>query len=186
MDRKSEAQEREKIKELDRLTKERIKSAFTAFCIHPSVQGVYAMCDEILFGYMFNTICYVPVNPGKDGIALKKAYCKERSGNVYILFTEMEEAEDKEQVYVCLPYRRIIQAAAVDEDIVGIYVNPNTKNPLMLITKQNIQVIIQTGDEKISQYQPDFAEALEKYQVVDLHCGPGGSELSDRKIGRER
>lgn len=179
MEKKTEEQIREEIREIDRLTRKRIRDAMDVFYRHPGEQTVYGALDQILLGYMFHTLCYVPaaLAPDNSGFLMKTMYVPERAGDAYILYTGMKEAEDPTEIYIAIPYRTVIRHAAKDEGIVGIMVNPGRLHPNLFMSRQNISVIIRTGEEQISRDDPDFQKNMEKYRCNDIECGPGGRPL---------
>ena len=170
------------MRELDRQAKKRIQNALDVYDRYPGEQTMFGVFDEILFAYMFNVICFVPIEltPDCGKVLIKTMYVPEQLGHAYIMFTGMREAEDP-TAYAAMSYRTVLKHAAAEEGIVGIRINPGDRRQNLFISKENIGIIIRNGEEEISGFLPEFREKLEKYQVVDVECGPGGRPLVDRK-----
>ena len=153
------------VHELYRLVKERISNALTVFNCNPCEETIYGVMDEILFGYMFNMTCFVTAYPDLKhrGFMLKSSYCKERRGDAFMLYTDVSKAKESGEITLIVTYRYVIRKALSCKDIVGFYINPSQDGPRLLMTRQNMEAIVRTGDEQISGYDDGFRESLEKY-----------------------
>ena len=87
-----------------------------------------------------------------------------------------------------LTYRDVIRKAASNSDIVGIYINTpiNPLSPHLLMTRQNMEMIVQTGDDQISRFGSELKEALEKYPDDIYSDKKPAKEKDEKKLKAEK
>lgn len=151
----------EELAKKSRLAEQKITEAVDEFYRLPNENTYRSAIPTFLHGYVYHSRCLVPIEVNLKGgsYRIKPEYSNESFGAIYILYTDVNKASQRDS-FISMTYRDIFRQALSHPFVIGLNINPPPGQTPLFIPRVNIELVAKTGEEYIKMFSPETRKIM--------------------------